>query len=114
VFPNRLHEANRAEKRNENRDPPNGVTARYVSRRISRSSDKRAMISRGTGLSVAFDSISLLSQILGPNLPPNFGFPAKIVINSANILLGVNPMNFQKAVASARKSKSTPPGDDWP
>jgi hypothetical protein len=29
-------------------------------------------------LSVAFDSISLLSQILGPNLTPNFGFPAKV------------------------------------
>jgi hypothetical protein len=29
-------------------------------------------------LSVAFDSISLLSQILGPNLTPNFGFPDKI------------------------------------
>jgi len=35
------------------------------------------VISRGTGLSVAFDSIFLLSQILGPNLTPNFGFPAK-------------------------------------
>ena len=44
--------------------PPKGVTARCVSRKISRSSDKRAVISRGTGLSVAFDSISLLSQIL--------------------------------------------------
>src|SRR6266851_7278198 len=57
--------------------PPNGVTARCVSRRINRSSDNRAVISRGTGLSVAFDSISLLSQILGPNFTPNFGFPAK-------------------------------------
>src|ERR1043166_2883349 len=55
--------------------PPNGVTARCVSRRINRSSDNRAVISRGTGLSVAFDSISLLSQIPGPNLTPNFGFP---------------------------------------
>src|SRR5215831_10628654 len=57
--------------------PPNGVTARCVSRRINRSSDNRAVISRGTGLSVALDSISLLSQILGPNFTPNFGFPAK-------------------------------------
>src|SRR5713226_6540852 len=57
--------------------PPNGVTARCVSRRINRSSDNRAVISRGTGLSVAFDSISLLSQILGPHLTSNFGFPAK-------------------------------------
>src|SRR5438445_4171671 len=55
--------------------PPNGVTPRCVSRRINRSSDNRAVISRGTGLSVAFDSISLLSQIPGPNLTPNFGFP---------------------------------------
>src|ERR1700693_3033433 len=46
--------------------PPNGVTARCVSRRINRSSDNRATISRGTGLSVAFDSIPLLSQILQP------------------------------------------------
>ena len=37
--------------------PPNGVTARCVSRRINRSLDSRASISRGTGLSVAFDSI---------------------------------------------------------
>src|SRR6266481_9750597 len=57
--------------------PPNGVTARCVSRRINRSSDNRAVISRGTGLSVAFDSISLLSQILGPHLTSNFGFPDK-------------------------------------
>src|ERR1700746_4057261 len=45
--------------------PPKGVTARFVSRRISRSSDNRASISRGTGLSVAFGSILLLSQIFG-------------------------------------------------
>src|SRR5205085_6257862 len=57
--------------------PPNGVTARCVSRKISRSSDNRASISRGTGLSVAFDSILLLSQILGAKLLLNFGFPAK-------------------------------------
>src|SRR5712691_8658772 len=63
--------------------PPNGVTARCVSRRINRSSDNRAVISRGTGLSVAFDSIFLLSQILGPNLTPNFGFPVKSYTNGA-------------------------------
>src|ERR1700737_4750397 len=45
--------------------PPNGVTARCVSCKINRSSDNRAVISRGTGVSVAFDSIPLLSQILG-------------------------------------------------
>jgi hypothetical protein len=59
--------------------PPNGVTARCVSRRIkiNRSSDNRAVISRGTGLSVAFDSIPLLSQILGSNPTLNFGFQVK-------------------------------------
>jgi hypothetical protein len=35
---------------------------------------RRAVISRGTSLSFASDSISLLSQILRGNLPPNFGF----------------------------------------
>src|SRR5438477_11026565 len=59
--------------------PPNGVTARCVSRRINRSSDNRALISRGTGLSVAFDSIPLLSQILGANLGLNFEFPVYIL-----------------------------------
>ena len=54
--------------------PPNGVTARCVSRKIDRSADNRAVIWRGTGLSVAFDSTSLLSQILGPHLTPNFRF----------------------------------------
>src|SRR5260370_41397096 len=54
--------------------PPNGVTARCVSRRINRSFDNSAVISRGTGLSVAFDSIPLLSQILGRNPTSNFGF----------------------------------------
>jgi hypothetical protein len=34
-------------------------------------------------LSIAFDSISLLSQILGPNLTPNFGFPVKEVMAAA-------------------------------
>jgi len=58
--------------------PPNGVTARFVSRKINRSSDNRAMISRGTGLSVAFDSIPLLSQILGPSLTPSFGLPVEM------------------------------------
>src|SRR5258708_5751822 len=65
--------------------PPNGVTARCVSRRINRSSDNRAVISRGTGLSVAFDSISLLSQIPGPNLTPNFGFPAEELPGDADV-----------------------------
>src|ERR1700689_4719054 len=55
--------------------PPNGVTARCVSRRIKRSSDNSASISRGTGLSVAFGLILLLSQILAAKPTPNFGFP---------------------------------------
>src|ERR1700733_2161907 len=55
--------------------PPNGVTARCVSRRIKRSSDNSASISRGTGLSVAFGLILLLSQILAGKPTPNFGFP---------------------------------------
>src|SRR5713226_4635713 len=57
--------------------PPNGVTARCVSRRINRSSDNRATISRGTGLSVASNSIPLLSQILRSNLTLNFVFQAE-------------------------------------
>src|SRR6266567_78780 len=71
--------------------PPNGVTARCVSRRINRSSDNRAVISRGTGLSIAFDSISLLSQIPGPNLTPNFGFPdiAGLLAHLPDNLLGI-------------------------
>src|ERR1019366_8688169 len=43
--------------------PPSGVTARCVSRRISRSFDSRALISRGTKLSAAFGFIPLLSQM---------------------------------------------------
>jgi hypothetical protein len=35
------------------------------------------VISRGTGLSVAFDSIPLLSQILGRNPTSNFVFSAQ-------------------------------------
>src|SRR2546423_13051357 len=57
--------------------PPNGVTARCVSRRINRSSGNRAVISRGTGLSVAFDSIPLLSQILVSNIILIFVFPVQ-------------------------------------
>ena len=64
--------------------PPNGVTARCVSRRINRSSDNRALISRGTGLSAAFDSIPLLSQILARYPTPNFGFPDKARSAAAN------------------------------
>src|SRR6266851_78525 len=63
--------------------PPNGVTARSVSRRINRSSDNRAVISRGTGLSVAFDSIPLLSQIRGGNPALNFGFQVERNLSAA-------------------------------
>jgi hypothetical protein len=54
-----------------------GVTARCVSRRIKRSSDNRAAISRGTGLSVVLDSIPLLSQIVGSKIILNFAFRAQ-------------------------------------
>src|SRR5260370_2785097 len=70
--------------------PPNGVTARCVSRRINRSFDNSAVISRGTGLSVAFDSIPLLSQILGRNPTSNFGFSAQSSYN------GFVPMDLKK------------------
>src|ERR1035437_8374018 len=36
--------------------PPKGVTARWVSRRITRSPESSAVISRGTGLSEVFAS----------------------------------------------------------
>src|SRR6266446_6842058 len=74
--------------------PPNGVTARRVSRRINRSSDNRAVISRGTGLSVAFDSIPLLSQILADHPMPNFGFPAKIAKFERDLLYSWRPSRF--------------------
>ena len=53
---------------------PKGVAARLVSRRISRSPESRASISRGTELSVVFDSTPLLSQTVTPNSSPSFGF----------------------------------------
>jgi hypothetical protein len=56
--------------------PPNGVTARCVSRRINRSLDSRASISRGTGLSVAFDYTLLLTQIVGSHHALYLCFPA--------------------------------------
>ena len=45
--------------------PPNGVTERWVSRRISRSSYSNAWISFGTDLSRSFGSILPLSQSPG-------------------------------------------------
>jgi hypothetical protein len=75
MLPDCFHEADFGQKGMKTAIPPNGVTARRVSRRINRSSDNRAVISRGTGVSVAFDSISLLSQILADDPTPNFGFP---------------------------------------
>jgi hypothetical protein len=53
--------------------PPNWVTGRCASRNITLIR-QRALISRGIGLSAAFDCIVLLSQILGSKLRPNFGF----------------------------------------
>jgi hypothetical protein len=57
--------------------PPNGVTARCISHKINRSSDKKVSISHGTGLSAASDSIPLLSQTVAPSLTLNFGFRLK-------------------------------------
>jgi hypothetical protein len=80
VLPNRFHEADFVQEENENRDPAKWVTARCVSRRINRSSDNKASISRGTGLSAASDSIPLLSQILARYLTANFGFPVYKIV----------------------------------
>src|ERR1039457_5602249 len=44
--------------------PPKGVTARWVSRRITRSPESRAVISRGTGLSEEFASTPLYRKHL--------------------------------------------------
>src|ERR1700751_5823214 len=57
--------------------PPKGVTARLVSRRISRSLDSRAAISRGTDLSAVLVSIPLLSQTLTVDAQPNLGNEVK-------------------------------------
>ena len=68
MLPKRFHEADLAQKGDENRDPTKQVSARGVSRRINPSSDNRVSISRGTGLFVAFDSIPpIVFQILGCN-----------------------------------------------
>src|SRR5258708_6191195 len=50
-------------------NPPNGVTARCASRRLNRPSDNSAVISRGTGLSVAFDSMPLVSNATDKPVP---------------------------------------------
>src|SRR6266852_9018127 len=78
MLPNRLREPDLSQNKIKTAIPPNGVTARCVSRRINRSSDNRAVISRGTGLSVAFVPIPLLSQILGGNLTLHFGFQVNL------------------------------------
>src|SRR5450759_66276 len=44
--------------------PPKGVTARWVSRRITRSPESRAVISCGTGLSEVFASTPLYRKHL--------------------------------------------------
>src|ERR1035438_4196464 len=44
--------------------PPKGVTARWVSRRITRSPESRAVISRGTSLSEMFASTPLYRKHL--------------------------------------------------
>src|ERR1039458_7602924 len=57
--------------------PPKGVTARFVSRSITRSPESRAAISRGTVLSGVFASTSLLSQALSRFARPNLGIQDK-------------------------------------
>src|ERR1035437_5311352 len=57
--------------------PPKGVTARFVSRRITRSPESRAAISRGTVLSGVFASTSLLSQAFSRFARPNLGIQDK-------------------------------------
>jgi hypothetical protein len=52
---------------------PKWVTARCVSRKINRSLESRAVISRGTGLSVA----PVVSNPLGLHRASNFGFPVQ-------------------------------------
>jgi hypothetical protein len=59
-----------------------------ISHRINRSSDHRAAISRGTGLSVALDSIPLLSQIVGSAIILNFVFPAKDTSHEPQLCVG--------------------------
>jgi hypothetical protein len=44
--------------------PPKGVAARWVSRRITRSSESEAVISSGTGLSELFASTHLYRKLL--------------------------------------------------
>jgi hypothetical protein len=62
MTPNLTYQINPLQKFRNTTVPPNGVTARFVSRTIRRSFDNRASTSRGTALSVASELISLLSQ----------------------------------------------------
>jgi hypothetical protein len=62
-----------AQASNENGSPAKRVPARFVSRRIIRSPESSAAISRGTVLSGVFASTSLLSQVFNPIARPNFG-----------------------------------------
>src|SRR5438105_14110503 len=73
--------------------PPNRVTARCVSRRINRSSDNSAVISRGTGLSVAFDSIPLLSQIVRSKIILIFVFQAEHFVTLGHAQLELLKLN---------------------
>ena len=70
--------------------PPKGVTARCVSRRMNRWSDNRAVISRGTGLSAAFDSIPLLSQFVGDSTGPG---TSEFRLNSRSRSIGMQQGN---------------------
>src|ERR1051325_8290061 len=54
--------------------PPNGVTARSVSRSFRRSPESRALISRWTALSHEKFCMHLFSQADAPHSSPIFGF----------------------------------------
>src|ERR1700740_2361978 len=80
--------------------PPKGVTARLVSRRISRSLDSRAAISRGTDLSAVLVSIPLLSQTLTVDAQPNLGNEAKKSIARRIVQLRVPGCRLETGAAA--------------
>jgi hypothetical protein len=63
VLPKLLHKPQLVKESYKHRNPAQRVTARCVSRKINRSFDNRALISRGTELSAASGFISLWSQM---------------------------------------------------
>jgi hypothetical protein len=74
MLPNRLHEADLAQERNENRDPAErGPGTSHLAQ------DQPLIRQHGGDLardwSIAFDPIPLLSQTFADHPTPNFGFP---------------------------------------